>query len=217
MAGVQQWLSSENCNILKKLAQILSVILHPIFLPLIGFLLIYFIGGYSFYLPQNIFWFTVLLWVQFTIVIPLSVLLIMSWSGKIASIYLDNIKERPIPLLINTLSYFVIVFLFYRLNYPKIFLFYTIILTLISFFTFVSSFFIKISLHTVGWGTFLGIMISYSLIIKIDLSLLISIIIFLSAIIMSIRLYLNKHTVFQVYIAWIGALLISMLLLFLWR
>jgi len=133
--------------------------------------------------------------------------------GKIASIYLDSKTERPIPLLINTLSYSTIVILFYNLNYPTIFLLYAIILTAITLLTFLSSYFVKISLHTAGWGTFTGIIIAYSFITKIDLSLLISIILILSAITMTIRLYLNKHNAFQVYTAWIGALLISMFFL----
>lgn len=195
---------------MKKLASIISIILHPVFLPLIGFLLIYFIGGYSFYLPNNIFWFTILLWVQFTIVIPIAALLIMSWLGKISSIYLDSRDERPIPLLINALSYFIIFILFYKLNYPIVFLSYASILTAIAFVSFLISFFIKISLHAMGWGTFTGIIIIFSLITRIDLSLLISILIILSAIVITMRLYLNKHNAFQVYIAWIGALLITL-------
>lgn len=199
---------------MKKIATLISIILHPIFLPLIGFVLIYFIGGYSFYLPNNVFWFTILLWLQFSIIIPFVSLQIMSWVGKISSIYLDNRKERPIPLFINMLSYFVVLVLFYTLNYPIIFLLYASILTVIAFLSFLISFFIKMSLHAIAWGAFTGIIIAYSLIAKIDISILISIIIFLSAIAITMRLYLNKHNAFQVYAAWIGALLISMSIMF---
>ena len=198
---------------MRALSLTISSILHPAFIPLMGFLLLYYFSGYALYLPENVFWFSVLIIVQFTILIPIGTVYYLFWRKKITSIELSNREERPLPLVINLVSYSISFLVFRYLNFPDIIVsFFAAIVISAAFSMFVSLSY-KISLHLVAWGTLLGVMLAFSLRIGLELHLLISLIILLSALVASARLWLNEHDLEQIIYAWISGALISFLIM----
>jgi len=198
---------------MRTLSLIISSIFHPTFIPLIGFLLLYSFSGYAVYLPENIFWFSILVIVQFTILIPVGAVYYLYWRKKISSINLSVKEDRPLPLIINLISYSVVFLIFRYLNYPHIIISFFSAVVLASVFSMLISFSYKISLHMVAWGTLAGTIIAFSLKIGLELHFLISIILLLTGIIASARLWLNHHNIQQISYAWSGSIVMAFLII----
>ncbi len=190
-------------------ALIISSLFHPVFVPLIGFLLLYFLSGYTLYLPENIFWFSILVIIQFTILIPVGSIYYLFWRKKISSINLSQREDRPLPLVINLISYSVAFLIFRYLNYPHIIISFFSSIVLASTLSMLISFTYKISLHMVAWGTLTGIIIAFALKTNLELHFITSIIVLLTGFIASARLWLNEHNIQQIAYAWVISSLLS--------
>lgn len=193
------------------LALLISSFFHPAFVPLLGFLLIYMLSGYAFYLPEQTFWFSVVVIIQFTILIPIAGVYFLYWRKRISSIELNVLKERPLPLVINLVSYSVAYLIFRYLPFPKIIVNYFAVIVVTAGVSMVVSLNYKISLHAVGWGSLVGVLYALSLKIGIELHLMLSILIVSSAIIITARLWLKAHSWHEVYSAWLSSALIGFL------
>lgn len=151
--------STPNTNsFLKILAQIVSVVLHPIFIPLIASLIWYHYYPQDFTAINNqkkIDW-LLTLFIN-TIFFPLLFVLLLKGLGFIKSILMKEPKERIIPLIGVMIFYFWVYFALSKDTalpiIAKSFLLgnYWSIIAL-----FVITIFIKISMHTSGIGALLG-------------------------------------------------------------
>ncbi len=101
-------MSNSNPNKVSQLvAQIISVLLHPVFMPLIAALMLYYFMPLSFSEIENkvtASW--LLMLVINTIVYPLLTIALLKGLGFIKSIYLKDVKERVIPLIGIMVFYF---------------------------------------------------------------------------------------------------------------
>ncbi len=195
------------------LSLIISSIFHPTFIPLIGFLLLYSLTGYAVYLPKDVFWFSIMVIVQFTILIPVGVIYFLFWRKKITSLELSNRQERPLPLVINLISYAVSFLVFRYLQYPSLIVNFFGVIVVSAAFSMIVSLYYKLSLHMVAWGTLVGVLISISVRMEIGLHLLVSLVLILTAVIASARLWLNEHDLPQVAWAWGTSSILSFLLM----
>ncbi len=198
---------------MRTLSHIISSLFHPTFIPLIGFLLLYSLSGYALYLPKDIFWFSIMVIVQFTILIPIGVVYYLYWRKKISSIELSNRHERPLPLVINLVSYAVSFLVFRYLHYPTLIVSFFGVVVASAAFSMLVSLYYKLSLHMVAWGSLAGILLAISLRIGIGLHLLLSLVLILTAIIASARLWLNEHDLPQITWAWGTSSVLSFLLM----
>jgi len=201
---------------MRTLSLIISSVFHPTFIPLIGFLLLYSLTGYALYLPKDVFWFSIMVIAQFTILIPVGVVYFLYWRKKISSIELSNRKERPLPLVINLISYAVSFVIFRYLHYPNLIVSFFAVVVVSAAFSMVVSLYYKLSLHMVAWGSLVGVLLAISVRLGIGLHLLISLVLILTAIIASARLWLNEHDLPQVAWAWgVSSILSFLLMIFL--
>lgn len=89
----------------QKLAHIVSVLLHPVWMPLYG-LLIFFGTPYSQIVTTPSQRYLLLASVLFfTILIPLGFMLVRIWRGKASCLMLPDRRERRLPYLVAFLSY----------------------------------------------------------------------------------------------------------------
>ncbi len=194
---------------MKTISQILSTLFHPSFVPIIGFYLMHLLGGYATYLPPVLFGFTVFSIVLFTIIFPLISVILLKKLGKVSSIQLDKREERPLPLIISLISVCVLLIVEKRFFYPAIYdaFFASIALNYcVSFFASLDK---KISLHAIGWGTLIGIFIGLSTRLGIALHFWVALLIMLTSLILSARLFLRAHTLSEVLSGWIISILLS--------
>jgi len=198
---------------MRVLSFILSSIFHPIFVPLLGFLLLYSFSGYTLYLPEDVFWFSVLVIVQFTILIPIGVIYFLYWRKKISSIQLSVREERPLPLVINLMSYAVSFVIFRYLNFPHIIVSFFGAIVVSATLAMLMSLTYKISLHMIAWGTLLGVVLAFALGIGKDLHFLVSLIILVTGFVATARLWLNEHDLKQIGYAWLSSSVVSFLIM----
>lgn len=196
---------------MKNLSYVISSLFHPAFVPLLGFLMLYNFSGFALYLNENIFWFSILLIFQFTILIPISTVYYLYWKKKISSIDLNELHERRMPLIINLICYTIAFYIFYYLNFPKTITSFFAALALASALSMFVSLYYKISLHMVAWGALTGALLAYALSAGLEFHFYFSILVLTSAIVASARLWLQAHDLKQLLIGWFSAVFLSFL------
>lgn len=142
---------------LKIIANTISVLLHPVFMPLISCLFLYYFMPDSFtgIKPKVLTGWLGMIVIN-TIMFPLILLLLLKGLGFVKSIYLKDVKERVIPLIGTMVFYFWAYLVAKNVAAPeaaKVLLlgnFWGIVLV------FVITIFFKISMHASGVGSLLG-------------------------------------------------------------
>ena len=188
-------------------ANIMSIILHPLLMPTIGLFLIFSSKTYLSYMPmheQKILYLIVFI---NTFVFPISIIPFFIYQKLVKSFKLSNRKERIMPLSIILIFYFFAYLILHKLIAPTIIQnfilgsFFSILLTLLINLKW------KISAHMVGIGGIVGLVLSLSIKLNVDLQSIIMILILFSGILGSARLYLNEHKPTQIYCGFLVGLL----------
>ncbi len=197
------------------IAKILSGIFHPLFLPTIGMIIILYSGTFlSNLIPEAKRLLIGIIFIT-TFIFPLISLSILRWQRFISSFSLEERKERLLPML-TTLMYYYIAYYIINTNHIqgiiKEFILSVIIALTISFFLTLKW---KVSLHMIGVGGIMALIISISLKLNTNLSAFLIIWTFIAGLIGSARLYLNMHNLRQIALGFVtgfSAVLLTILL-----
>ncbi len=186
----------------RTLAQVLSVVFHPLLLPTYLFLIIFYL------LPQSVITFPldkrwIIAAVVFfsTFVVPGLGTYTLYRSGLLASMQAETKEERGVPLFFTALCFTITSYLFYHEEYLDRLLFVIMsLITLSVFLTYLFSYFWKISAHGVGMGGALGILFFiHSQLPENALLYAIITLIIAAGAVLSARLALDAHTPTEVY------------------
>ncbi|MFY7670324.1 hypothetical protein ACOSP6_04495 [Tenacibaculum sp. MEBiC06402] len=193
----------------------LSTILHPIVMPTIGLLLYFYLYPYQVDIREQLYFLSIVF--LGTYILPIFILIFLKLTRRINSVNLPSIRERKMPLLIMMCVFLVLAryFSYFRNSQDLAYLFYGTLLGLICiyliFFTGV-----KTSIHLLSIGSAVGYFIVFQLLYDTSVLPLIIILILLSGLLASSRLYLKAHTPKEVYLGFIlgiGCQLITYLIL----
>lgn len=138
-------------------ANIISVLLHPVFMPLISCIFLYYAMPQSFVgiKPKVLTGWLGMVIIN-TIMFPIILMLLLKGLGFIKSIYLKDVKERVIPLIGTMVFYFWPYLVAKNVAAPEA----ARILMLGNFWgivlVFVITIFFKISMHSSGVGSLIG-------------------------------------------------------------
>ncbi|MEP6617030.1 MAG: hypothetical protein ABJA57_10645 [Ginsengibacter sp.] len=188
--------------IIRVFAHLISVIFHPLFVPLYATWFLVFYHPYYFVgYPHSIkLW--VLLRVGYNMVFfPSVTVLLLKAVGFINSIFLKTQRDRIIPIIASNLFYFWM-YLVFR-NQPQI----PGILTSFVFGAFLASslailgnIYFKISLHAIGMGGLLGLFLVmlYRDVVPVTLPLMI--VIFICGLVCTSRMIVGKHSPAEIYL-----------------
>ena len=188
-------------NFPEVLARIITVIFHPLLMPVYGMAIIFSAPTLLGYLPFNIKKLLLLIMLVNNVLLPLSLMPFFHNRKIITSWSISDRKERNIPLIITTVLYCTTSYIILKFPIPlflKAFVFSTAFLSLTI--TFIN-FWWKISLHAVGAGAIIGLVIVLSLKMLTPLDGYLISAIIAGGLILSSRLQLNLHSPQQV---WIG-------------
>lgn len=183
----------------KGLPKTISVVLHPLVMPLFGLIILFNSGTYLAYLPFDFKKSVFLLVAICTFVIPLLFLPLYYFRRVITSVEMNTTQERIVPLIVTAVLYYLAFQLLNGHNIPRALQLFLLGSTLCVLFTLIITFFWKISAHMVGMGGIVGLILALSLILHTDLLLFLMAGILLSGIIGTARLLLGSHTPAQVY------------------
>lgn len=192
------------------LANIVSVVFHPSFLPTwMVAVLLYFVehdlrikeeDGMKLVLLGSFFFFTCFL--------PVINVLVLKRMGYISSLEMEDRKERTMPYTVGLVYYGG---LFYLLSSTGIPLFYKA-LAISGFILILATLIInlkwKISAHMIGGGGLVGAFLMYSLLYQQNLLFFLCLAVMIAALLAFSRLYLKKHSPQQVYAGFLSGLVL---------
>ncbi len=190
-------------NITDTFARIISVVFHPLFMPVYGLLIIFSAPTLFGYLPFQVKKLLLLIVMINNVILPFSLMPFFIHRNIISSWTVENRRERIIPLLLTTILYSVTSFIIFRLPIPlflKTFVFSTFFISII---VTVINFWWKISLHSTAAGAIIALVLilSFKMFTPLTGYLVISVI--AGGLVLSSRLRLNYHNPLQV---WMGFL-----------
>jgi len=196
---------------LRIIANILSYVLHPVFMPTIMTAVIYWLWPLSFAgvtVQQFRMW---LLSIGITTAFfPLFTLLLMKGLGFLNSFRLETTRERIIPLMATMIFYFWVSHVFNNIPSPLIIK----VLLLGNFWGIIALFmfniFVKISLHTTAAGSIVAIFLLMVMISPVNMLLPFFIALIIAGIMGTIRLILAAHTPAEIWLGYITGFLVQL-------
>ena len=197
------------------IARLISIILHPIFIPVISFYLsIKMVPDLNFTIAnyQN---YILLILIICTIMLPVLCMLFLIKFDVISSLEMTKNQERPIPLLLTS------GFLILSLKLTEKLLVFTPVLKkelvgaiIIILLASIISKFWKISLHMLGVGGLIGVLVSLQYLYG-GLSSMIIYFMLIAGITAMARIYLKAHNHSQIYVGFIVGFIIECVIILL--
>ena len=187
-----------------RFAQVISVLGHPLFMPLYAFGLLIYTNPYiNMMITETSKYFTLGILLVFTIILPILTSVLFKLFGLIDSLYMKTAKERRWPFLITLIWYYMGIQLLTRIYVPQSFLLLMIGATSIVGVALVITSRWKISIHMLGIGGVIGAIIGISQRFQFDHSILLMALILFAGLIGYSRLKTNSHNFRQVYAGFI--------------
>lgn len=196
---------------MNKLAQFISIVAHPILLPTWMFLILISSGLCNTYNINITIVFSTIFVTTF--VIPMIFILILKRFGVIKSLTMERREDRFIPLIIIVIFLFTIQSLLRDVVALGIFNFFISCNILLCSIVFWVNIYWKISLHAIGWGSFIATLFILSTISSTIYLPYFIVGVILSGIVGAARIYLKSHSESQVYVGFtVGFILVVILL-----
>jgi len=197
-------------KIVKIFAQTVSIIFHPVFIPLYCTLIFFnslpFAALYS--AMYKIFVIATIL--VFTCIIPFLYILFKYITGSIPDFYIANREKRTSVYIISLISYVACVFCLVRLRAEPFFL--TVFISSVIGFLLIVLINLKwkISVHSCGAGVFCGAVFAFAYYLNAAPLMLFCAVILIAGTITSARLMLKVHTLWQVIAGFFVGLIFSL-------
>jgi hypothetical protein len=196
-------INDERKNITDSVAKIVSVIFHPLLMPVFGLLIIFSAPTLFGYLPFTVKKLLLLIILVNNVFLPMALMPFLYHRKIISSWTMNDRKERIIPLILVTVLYGATSYIIFKFPVPlflKAFLFTSLFLSIM---VTIINFWWKISLHAVGVGALLSIIVILSVKMNAPLEWYLVSAILAAGFVLSSRLKLNYHNPLQV---WVGFL-----------
>ncbi len=201
---------------MKQVAQIVSVIFHPLLLPTYTFLYVmyinpYIVGGWA--SPQMKI--AIIQVFINSFIFPVLVMLLLKGLGFVDNLQLKTREERFVPFIATMIFYVWTYFVFSRSGLPEIFSDIILAATFAIVLAFLTTIlYHKISLHGMGMGLLFAFIINTVAMSQLNLLPFVFLIILLSGIVGTARLLLQAHQPRELYAGFaVGLLCMNIALL----
>lgn len=201
----------------ERIARLLSIIFHPLFIPFYMLVIL---------LNVNVF-FAMMIPVKFklilsglvflmTIIFPLFFVFLLYKLKLVRSFYLESREERIYPLLILAIFYYFTYYILKSFPISFIFSYYMLGSTFLTILALIISFYRKISLHMIGIGGMLGLLMGLSLNLGLDMTWFVIAVIILGGFLGFARIQSNSHKPSDIYAGFlVGVSVMFLLFIFL--
>jgi hypothetical protein len=190
-------------SISDRAATVISIIFHPLLIPVYGMVIILTAPTLYNYIPFDVKKLIVLIILVNNVLLPLSLIPFFVHRNFISSWSITERKDRNIPLIMSTILYIITTYILFRFPIPYFLKTYFLAVAFLSLAATVVNFWWKISLHSIGSGMLLALVLVLSFKMYTPLVWFLVPAILISGIIMSSRLYMNLHNPQQI---WTGCL-----------
>lgn len=181
----------------EKIAKIISFIFNPVILPTLGFILLLHSGFYSVMLNSDAKRFLLLIVFFNTATLPLLSIALLAVNSKF-NYAMKNARDRVFPLLSASVFYYLGFILLNRMRFYPIFKLFMIASVLLIVLLLLISFKWKISIHMAAIGAITSTLIALSFRTGLNPVGSIVLVIFVSGLIGTARLALNKNNLTQI-------------------
>ena len=180
-------------------AKIISIILHPLFIPVyVGWFFIFKLRLFPQLDDYNQIKLLISWFINYTF-LPLVTMLIARKLGFIESLYLRTSKDRIIPYIITGIFYFWVWYVFKNQDFPKIVVAFSLAIFLGSSIGLLMNSYLKISMHGIAIGITSSAFILLGLTSDDDMGYYISIVLILSGLLATARLINEDHSPMEIY------------------
>lgn len=182
-------------------AKIISVILHPLFIPVYGMLIILSAPTLFGFLPFSVKRILLTIIIINNVGVPILFIPYFKYRGIIKSWKMETREERVLPLVITNFFYLVSLYIFWRFHLPLFIKSFVLASAVISTIVTIINFWWKISVHSVGAGALVALVIILALTMHSQLFFLLIASVLAAGLVLTARLYDGSHTPPEV---WIG-------------
>lgn len=191
---------------LRAVANVFSYLLHPLFIPLlITLIAVTALPEYFSAFKQSSFRFNYdVLYIRVLvtcIIFPLLVVVLAKTLKFVDSVQLRDPRERIIPYVGTIIFYFWAFYTFIREGVsPDFFNAFFLGIFIAIVISFVANSFVKISMHTVGWGGVIGFLLAIMWGMGMNVSVPLALAFLLAGVAATARLVLSAHTPAEIYL-----------------
>ncbi len=193
----------------------ISYILHPLVMPLIG-AIIYFTAAPRF-IPEEIVRAKIFGLIILTVLIPIVLFFFLKSFGTINSIHLEEVKQRKIPLLLQSILLIIVIKVIIDIyHYPELYYFFLGVLFSSLSAIFMVLFNIKASLHMTGVSGVTMFTIALSIHFGMNLTLLITALMIANGLVATSRLHCKAHTNLELILGFLIGVIPQLTLINFW-
>lgn len=184
---------------MKRFSEAVSCIFSPMIVPTYGMVLVSYLSELA-ALPLTVRWTTIAIVFVITCIIPIAGIQALYRTGYISDPALNNSEERSVPYIIAALCYLGCGFFLYRASAPEWFTMFYFGGTVAVSVSGVVNCKWKISAHAASMGGLVALMfrLAASHQAIFDLEIWLSVTVLLAGLVMTARVYLQRHTLMQV-------------------
>ena len=196
-----------------RIAQFISIVCHPLFMPLYAVALIFQYNPYiNLQVPERLQQIVFGILIIFTLLLPAITAILLTKLGTIKSLYMKTAQERKWPFLFTLLWYYLGFELLTEMNLPlSLFLLMIGAISVILVAHFITLRW-KISVHMIGIGGVVGAIAGISYRFQYDHFFLILCLVFIAGMIGYSRLKTASHNYRQVYAGFLLGLVVEWLI-----
>ncbi len=205
--------SGKSISIDDRLAQIVSVLFHPLLMTVYGLMIIFSTPSLYGYLPLQVKKVVSFIVITDNLIIPLILIVYFRFRNIISGWTIGSRSERVVPLITISLFYVFTVYLIYKFHIPFFIKSFIICSAVLAVAVTIINFWFKISVHSAGAGAMTALVMILSIKMQIPLTWLMIIVILVSGLVMSSRLWLKAHTPTEVWTGFFLGLIGSLLIL----
>lgn len=188
-----------------------SGVFHPLFLNAAGFALLFLIAPSLHRYTSQAMWLVIGLFTLSTVVLPLLAISLLKLNGAVNGLELETQQERKMPLLITSLLYVSVYYLFQKLQLDFVLLRYALAASSVLIFVSLTNNFYKISLHAAGVGALLGFLVKVAPFSMLDIRPLFALMCVAGGWVIAARLFAGAHSVAQIIWGLTGGFLLMWL------
>ncbi len=182
----------------KRLFKLLSYILHPVFMPFAGVIIVLSVSHLAL-LPIESKKAILYLMGIITVFFPLAIIPVLYYLKIITGATISNRQERLAPMFLTSVFYYFGYLVLHKYSAPLFLQQYMMAVFIAVFIASVINTKWKISLHMIGIGGLIGLLSALGHLFGLRVNLMLMASIFLAGIIGTGRLYLNEHSPSQIY------------------
>ena len=184
----------------RRIAQVISVLFYPLFVPTYAFIILLTMPAYfSALMTPQAKWMVIGLVFFATCIIPTSFYLVMIKTKLVSTTYLSKREDRTLPYVVSITFFYLTYYMLKKLQISPVYYYFIIGATLLNILVMGINFFWKISSHMASIGALAGMMLGLSYFLGTFYFFLIALSLLMAGITGFARLKLQAHTPAQIY------------------